>query len=226
MTVEPYVDHDAVSQYRRSPDPAAKWPATARFKLRPAPGGLALVQDFLNTGAQSQRFPDLLATAPGARRWSTGAARAWLRERQIGGQAPVLTGDGLAELGDLRGTVEGLVTHGAAFASVGDFGQITVSLSRLGEVCWLPTGDGWRWWSAAVGAEILASREKGTWSRLKQCATATCRVAFYDRSWNNSALLHAATCGARADELTGARAVAEIHSHRAYTFFYPIVSKS
>jgi hypothetical protein len=41
--------------------PSSAWMANARFGLRPAPGGLALVQDFLNTGARAQRCPDLLA---------------------------------------------------------------------------------------------------------------------------------------------------------------------
>jgi predicted RNA-binding Zn ribbon-like protein len=214
MTAEPYVAFDSALQYRRSTDPVAEWMGTARFKLRAAPGGLALVQDFLNTGAQPQRFPDLLATASGARRWSTRAARAWLRERNVQVPAPVLTGHSVAALRDLRGIVEGLVARGTAPASGGDFGEITVSLSRLGELCWVPIGDGWRWWSAAVGAEILASREKETWSRLKQCATPTCRVAFYDRSWNNSGLLHTATCGTQPDE------------HRASTFFHPIVTEA
>jgi predicted RNA-binding Zn ribbon-like protein len=226
MTAEPYVDYDAVLQYRRSTDRVAQWIATARFRLRPAPSGLALVQDFLNTEAQPQCFPDLLATAPGARRWSARAARAWSRERQVEDQAPVLTGDGLAELRHLRGSVEELVTHGAAPVSVGDFGEITLSLSRIGELCWTPIGNGWRWWSAAVGAEILASREKGTWSRLKQCATPTCRVAFYDRSWNNSGLLHASACRAQADEQTDSRPVAEIGSQRASTFFRPTVTQA
>jgi hypothetical protein len=214
MTAEPYVDFDAVLQYRRLTDPVAEWVGTARFKLRAAPGGLALVQDFLNTGAQPQRFPDLLATASGARRWSTRAARAWLQERNVQVPEPVLTGDSAAALRDLRGIVEGLMARGTAPASDSDFGEITVSLSRLGELCWLPMGDGWRWWSAAVGAEILASREKETWSRLKQCATPTCRVAFYDRSWNNSGLLHAATCGGQADE------------QRASPLFQPIVTEA
>lgn len=226
MTAEPYVDHDAIPQYRRSTDPVAQWMATARFKLRPAPGGLALVQDFLNIGAQPQRFPDLLATSPGARRWSVRAAQAWSRERQVQAQVPVLSGDSLAELRHLRGIVEELVTHGAAPVSIGDFGDIRLSLSRLGELCWLPTGDRWRWWSAAVGAEILASRENGTWSRLKQCATPTCRVAFYDRSWDNSGLLHAATCRAQADEQTDRRGAAEIRSQRSWTFFHPTVTQA
>jgi len=226
MTAEPHIDYDAGPQYWRSADPGAGWMATARFGLRPAPSGLALVQDFLNTGAQPHRFPDLLATMPGARRWSARAARVWLRERQVQVQAPVLGRDGLAGLRDLRGIVKGL-TQGAAAVSVGDLGTVTLSLSRSGELYWLPTGDGWRWWSAAVCAEILASQEKGTWSRLKQCASATCRVAFYDRSWDNSGVVHVSTCGgAQAVERKGARAVAEIDSQRACTFLHPIATEA
>ena len=226
MTAEPYVDFDAVPRYRRSTEPVTGWMGTARLCLRPAPGGLALVQDFLNTGSQQHGLPDLLATAPGARRWSLRAAQAWSAQRRIQVQAPVLARDGLAELRDLRAAVEGLVTCGAAGASMGDVGEIRLTLSRGGELCWLPAGDGWRWWSAAVCAEILASQEKGTWYRLKQCATATCRVAFYDRSWDNSGLVHASTCGAQTAERTGARAVAEMHSQRAFAYIGPIVTQA
>jgi len=46
--------------------------STERAGLQPAPGGLALVQDLLNTRALGPRGTDLLASA--------GAARRWLRE--------------------------------------------------------------------------------------------------------------------------------------------------
>jgi hypothetical protein len=36
--------------------------------------------------------------------------------------------------------------------------------------------------------------ERGTWQRLKQCANPVCGVVFHDRSWNNSAALHAWAC--------------------------------
>jgi predicted RNA-binding Zn ribbon-like protein len=194
MTAGPGVDYGAAQEFWRSADPGAEWMATARFGLRPAPCGLALVEDFLNTGAQPDRFPDLLTGVPGARRWSTRAARAWLRERGIQAHAPALAGEDLSGLSDLRGAIEGLVTHRGAAVAVGDLGSVALSLSRSGELCWLPTGDGCRWWSAALCAEVLASREKGTWSRLKQCATSTCRVVFYDRTWNNRVQVHAPTC--------------------------------
>ena len=169
--------------------------ATARFGLRPAPGGLALAQDLLNTGAQPHRFSDLLATMRDARRWCMRAARTWSRDRGIQVHEPVLVDGDLAGLRDLRDIVEGLVTHRAAEVSVGDLGAVTLSRSGYGELCWRPTGDGWRWWAAAVCAEVLASREKETWPRLKQCGTSGCRVAFYDRTWDSSVLLHAWTCG-------------------------------
>ena len=194
MTAEPHVDYDVVPPYWGSTDLVTNWMGTARFNLRPAPGGLALVQDFLNTEAQPRGFSDLLATASAARRWSARAVRAWTRDREVQVREPVLTGAGVAELRRLRSIVEGLVTRGAAAVSLGDCGEITLSLSGRGELCWLPSGGGWRWWSAAVYAEILASQHHGTWFRLKQCATATCRVVFYDRSWNNSAVLHSSTC--------------------------------
>jgi predicted RNA-binding Zn ribbon-like protein len=195
MTAAPDADRGETPQFWRPPDAEAAWMATARFGLRQAPGGLAAVQDLLNTGAQPSRFGDLLATMQGARKWSMRAALAWSRDRRVQVHEPVLVGDDLEGLRDLRGIVEGWVTHRTAADSARELGAVTLSLSRSGELGWVPAGDGWRWWAATVCAEILASREKGTWSRLKQCATPTCRVVFYDRAWDNGGLLHASACG-------------------------------
>ena len=48
-----------------------RWPATERFVLRAAPGGVGLIQDFLMTGDPEGRLgePDLLATLDDALQW-------------------------------------------------------------------------------------------------------------------------------------------------------------
>ena len=50
--------------------------ASGRYALLPAPAGLTLVQDLLNTIAAG-RQPDLLATAELAAPWLETAARGW-----------------------------------------------------------------------------------------------------------------------------------------------------
>jgi predicted RNA-binding Zn ribbon-like protein len=169
--------------------PKGQWPATTRFGLRPAAGGLALVQDFLNTRSEHDR--DLLADATHAEAWSTRAVRAWSLERDIEVQPPVLADGDAAKLRDLRGLIDALVSGQARYgAAVSDLGAAAFTLSDEGELRWQPTGRGWRWWSAAICCEVLLSQHWGTWQRLKKCRNDLCAVVFFDRSWNNSAACH------------------------------------
>jgi predicted RNA-binding Zn ribbon-like protein len=170
--------------------PKGEWLATTRFGLRPAAGGLALVQDFLNTGAEQAR--DLLADATHAEDWSTRAARAWSLERDIEAQPPVLADGDAVKLRDLRALIDALVSgESPSGAGGGDLGAAAFTLSKEGELRWQPMGRGWRWWSAAICCEVLLSQHLGTWQRLKRCRNDSCGVVFYDRSWNNSAASHA-----------------------------------
>lgn len=57
------------------------WTATGRYDLEPAPGGLAFVQDLLNTiSAGKPREPDLLEDVDGARMWLAQALANWSGE--------------------------------------------------------------------------------------------------------------------------------------------------
>ena len=169
--------------------PKGEWLATTRFGLRPAAGGLALVQDFLNTGAEQAR--DLLADATHAEDWSTRAARAWSMEHDIEAQPPVLADGDAVKLRDLRALIDALVSGESPNGAGGsDLGAAAFTLSKEGELRWQPTGRAWRWWSAAICCEVLLSQHLGTWQRLKRCRNDSCGVVFYDRSWNNSAESH------------------------------------
>ena len=53
----------------------SEWSASHRYELAPAPGGLGLVQDFLNTVGIQEYGPDLLADTALAQAWVSGAAR-------------------------------------------------------------------------------------------------------------------------------------------------------
>ena len=122
--------------------PKGEWLATTRFGLRPAAGGLALVQDFLNTGAEQAR--DLLADATHAEDWSTRAARSWSLERDIEAQPPVLADGDAVKLRDLRALIDALVSgESPNGAGGGDLGAAAFTLSKEGELRWQPTGRGW-----------------------------------------------------------------------------------
>ncbi|GBG38706.1 peptide chain release factor 2 [Mycobacterium montefiorense] len=164
-----------------------EWQATTHFGLRPAPHGLALVEDFLNTGAVPAA--DLLGDAKQAEDWSTRAARVWSLERGIEPRPPVLAdGDDAQLRARVRALVSGICT---AAAACGDLGAANFMLSIDGDLHWQPAGDGWRWWAAAICSEVLLSQHSGAWTRLKECRNGSCRVVFYDRSWNNATALHA-----------------------------------
>ena len=52
---------------------SSEWSASHRYRKVPAPGGLGLVQDFLNTVGIEEYGPDLLADTALARAWAAGA---------------------------------------------------------------------------------------------------------------------------------------------------------
>lgn len=195
----------------------SEWSASQRYGLSPAPSGLGLVQDFLNTIGIKDYGPDLLADTAAAQAWAAGALRTW---SQLGGVDPTRTqpqslhdGD-LAKLRVLRGTIARLVagqspdrreTGGIAGASA------SFALSDTGQVRLVPVGSGWRWLAAALWAEILLSQQEDTWRRLKRCHRDGCDSTFYDRSRNNSGVWHnVKTCG-NAENLRASRARRRAH---------------
>ncbi|ORW47058.1 peptide chain release factor 2 [Mycobacterium paraense] len=175
---------------------SSQWYASQRYQLTPAPGGLALVQDFLNTADIAGYGPDLLADGALAEDWVAGAVRAWSAERGLDAQPPPLGDADLAKLRALRDRIGRLVAgepptqHGAGAVAA------SLTLSKAGEVRLEPTGSGWRWLASALWGEILLSQQDGTWRRIKRCHNPQCASTFYDRSKNNSGVWHdVKTCG-------------------------------
>lgn len=152
--------------------------ATARHGLDAAPPELRLTQELLNT-APTSKSADLLA--------DLGTARGWLAE--VLPSRPVLTAKGLADVRELRETLQRLVRgEPAAFT-----GAIRITVDGA-ETRATPAGAGWL--RSAVATECLLARATGTWRRLKLCRNPRCPVAFYDRSRNASRVWHdVATCG-------------------------------
>lgn len=184
----------------------SEWSASHRYLLAAAPGGLGLVQDFLNTVRIQEYGPDLLADASRARAWATQAVLTWSRLRGVDAEPPALNDGDLPKLRALRDTVAQMLVgqqpDGRGMGGV----SASFALSDAGEVQLLPTGNGWRWLASVLWGEILLSQQAGTWRRLKQCHRHGCDSTFYDRSKNNSGVWHnVKTCG-NAENLRASRA--------------------
>nr|WP_231120873.1 CGNR zinc finger domain-containing protein [Mycobacterium colombiense] len=175
---------------------SSSWVASQRYGCAAAPGGLGLVQDFLNTRAIAGYGPDLLADPEPAADWAAAAVRAWSAARGADLQPPELGDADLVRLRAVRATIERLA-DGEPPGGRGAGGvAASIALSESGEVRLDPAGSGWRWLASALWAEILLSQHAGTWRRIKRCHNHRCGSAFYDRSKNNSGVWHdVKTCG-------------------------------
>jgi hypothetical protein len=172
------------------------WSASQRYRLATAPGGLALVQDFLNTVGIGDYGPDLLSDTAAARGWSAGAVCAWSSLRGIDAAPPALSDADLPKLRALRDSIARLVAGETPDARGMGGVSTSFALSDSGEVRLDPSGSGWRWLASALWGEILLGQQNGTWRRIKQCHNHRCGSTFYDRSKNNSGVWHdVKTCG-------------------------------
>jgi hypothetical protein len=168
--------------------------STSRFLLDPAPAGLALVQDLVNTRPVAPYgVRDLLGTVADAQRFTGAVVRAWKEHSGADGGPGRVTSADVVGLRRLRRDVE-QVLDGADDLDVGAAARLRV---RSGGVVGVqPTGRGARWLAGAVWGEVLLAQHDGRWERLKVCRNPTCPCAFYDRSRNNSRVWHdVRTCG-------------------------------
>ena len=175
---------------------ADRWAAVARQGNRPAPGGLALVHDFLETRSAGTHQPDLLGTAARARAWGAAAARAWSADYGVDAPTTTMTQHDAARLRELRAAVADLVAGVPTAVALHAMPHPTMTLSGGGdEIRWIPAGAGWRWFLGAILGEVALSQHAGTWKRLKQCRNSSCGATFYDSSWRNTGAWHnARTC--------------------------------
>jgi hypothetical protein len=167
--------------------------STSRFLLDPAPAGLALVQDLVNTRPVAPYgVRDLLGTVADADRFTREVARTWRKHSGADGRPGRIASVDLVGLRRLRRDVERALS--------GDVNLETGTAARLeaagGAVRVQPTGRGAHWLAGAVWAEVLLAQHDGRWERLKVCRNPACPCAFYDRSRNNSRVWHdVRTCG-------------------------------
>jgi hypothetical protein len=185
--------------------------ASARYRIAPAPGGLALVQDLLNTRGIGAYGGDLLATAE--------QAKQWLRDSVLpavlgdDGDGPHLDSNQFTELSErdlavlvtLRSQVQGLI-RGDFAAAPGPVLATALSVGPAGELRLEPRGRGMQRVAAAVWVQVFLAQQSGQWARLKVCRSEPCSSAFYDHSRNNSGVWHdVRTCGNR-ENLRASRA--------------------
>jgi len=187
--------------------------ATTRLLLEPAPAGLAVVQDLLNTRDIGRKVPDLLGTPEQARAWlidelapaPPGAAdrpdQSWvaeLSERELSVRE-------LSDLRSLRSAVQRLIS-GGPWPADRQTVKTTLTISASGEVRLRPAGSGLRAFAAAVWCEIFLAQQAGSLKRLKLCHNPVCSSAFYDRSKNNSGVWHDVKMCGNAANLRASRA--------------------
>jgi predicted RNA-binding Zn ribbon-like protein len=162
-----------------------------------APGGLELVQAFIN----SVELPDGEDQLGDAER-----AAAWLEARGV--DAGRLDAGAVRRLVEVRETLrDALESHTGNHVE----GDVFVRLQRLLDDAVLvprlsPAGGslapgrprGADGLIAAVAAAVVEATYRDTWDRLKVCRSDTCRWAFYDRSKNGCGhWCSMETCGSR-----------------------------
>jgi hypothetical protein len=176
------------------------WPACRRHEIAPAPGGLALAQDLLNTRPSARaQSADLLGTVRAAQEWSEQALAEWGRTVGRPHRRTTLAKADVEALREVRtGLAEVLRRRGEPGLDAAPFAEVELraGVGPDGAVTLEPTGAGWRQVAGAVLIELHRAQVDNTFRRLKTCRNERCPGAFYDRSPNNSGAWHdVLTCG-------------------------------
>jgi predicted RNA-binding Zn ribbon-like protein len=170
------------------------WPATDRYELIGAPGGLGFVQDVVNTqSAGRPRGADLLSDLESAQKWLDGAVASWSALNDAAEDRILLRERDLEPLRDLRADLHALLATRAdpsLTAARLHSATVTARVRPDGTVRLEPRAEGWRRVAAIVLIEAFVAQQQDTWGRLKVCRNERCRAAFYDRSRNTSAVWH------------------------------------
>ena len=170
------------------------WPATDRYELIGAPGGLGFVQDVVNTqSAGRPRGADLLGDLESAQKWLDGAVGSWSALNDAAEDRILLRERDLEPLRDLRADLHALLATRAdpsLTAARLHSATVTARVRPDGTVRLEPRAEGWRRVAAIVLIEAFVAQQQDTWQRLKVCRNERCRAAFYDRSRNTSAVWH------------------------------------
>ncbi len=168
-------------------------------RRHPAPGGLRLVQEFLNTN-DIEEERDIFRRPDGLREW--------LGQRGLPGSDVALDDGDVRRAVAVREALRDLLdAHGgepvgaASLAMLNDAGRrasLVVRFEADGHAELEPGEQGLDGALALVLSEVATAVADGTWSRLKVCRNDACRWAFYDGSKNRSGIwCTMAICGNR-----------------------------
>jgi predicted RNA-binding Zn ribbon-like protein len=172
--------------------------AVGRFGLEPAPGGLRLVQDLVNTALsarQGDSEQDELADLSAATAWLGQALAEWsaatgrplpdisLRQRDLGALRTLR--EQLRQ--SLRASAEHVdpVPHAQSDGEVDS--DVRLTLRADGQVDYRPLTPGL---AGLISVEMLLAGATGAVSRLKSCAAPACGACFYDGSPNRARVWH------------------------------------
>ncbi|MGW3289779.1 CGNR zinc finger domain-containing protein [Streptomyces sp. NPDC001002] len=177
------------------------WPATERYELDPAPGSLALVQDFLNTAAIGTQRTDLLAEPSTAQTWAEEVADRWSSESGQPKQPLTLGRTACAHLQEYRQSLRTALADAPSPADTANrtpviSAEISLGMNTDGLVVATPQGGGAQTITSMLLIAMWQAQGNDTWRRLKTCRNPLCHLSFYDRSRNNSGTWHnVKTCG-------------------------------
>ena len=188
--------------------------ATTRYGVAQAPGGLALVQDVVNTRAAAQpRQADLLHSGPEvAQEWFADLARAWAAATGAStAELPQLRESDLPRVRELRDDLTQVLRRngGAGEPATALGAPVRLELTGEGTVQLAPArsnGGATQWLTGVVLGEIFRAQANGTWRRIKVCRNVACSGAFYDLSKNNSRAWHDVHSCGNAANLRASRA--------------------
>jgi hypothetical protein len=143
---------------------------------------------------------DLLGDVDTAQHWIDAVVPQWCALSGADDPYLVVTA---AELSGLRAARNALRSVLGDDADSGDeavlYGAAAVTVTKSGAHL-EPVGTGASWLTTAIAIETAGAHAHDLFRRLKLCHAPRCRVAFYDRSKNNSRVWHdTATCGNQAN---------------------------
>jgi len=180
---------------------AFDYPASGRFGTALAPAPLMLSQELANTiGMDHLPVVDLLGDLDTAQPRLDAVVPPWCESFGADDPRLMVTAAELPRLRAARDALRSVLSDDAGPSDEAVLaGAAAVTVTKAGAHL-EPLGAGASWLTTAIAIETAGAHAHDLFRRLKLCHAPRCRVAFYDRSKNNSGVWHdTATCGNQAN---------------------------